>query len=132
MIARLRHFLDAHTAARFVLAGLANTAFGFVIYAAAILAAAPVWGALLAGVLSGVVFNYVTLGGYAFRQLSWRNLPRFVLSYAIVYLANLALIGLLSRRGMGLISAQALVTLPLAALSYLMMRYVVFTGRRTS
>lgn len=129
MIARLRHFLQAHTAARFVLAGLANTAFGFVVYSLAILASAPVWGALLAGVLAGVVFNYVTIGGYAFRQLSWRNFPWFVACYAAVYLTNLALIEVLSRQGLGVILAQALVTVPLAALSYVMMRFVVFTGR---
>ena len=130
MIATLRQWLEAHTAARFVLAGLANTAFGFVVYSLAILVGAPVWGALLAGVVAGVVFNYVTIGGYAFRQLSWRNFPAFVSCYATVYLANLGLIEVLSRHGMGVIIAQALVTVPLAALSYLMMRFMVFNGRR--
>jgi putative flippase GtrA len=128
VIERLRHFFGRHTAARFVLAGAANTVFGFVVYSAAILAGVPVWGAILAGVLAGLVFNYVTIGGYAFRQLSWRNFPKFVLSYAVVYLVNLGLIELLSRKALGVIQAQALVTIPLAVMSYLMMRFLVFTG----
>ncbi|MCG2593051.1 GtrA family protein [Ramlibacter sp. XY19] len=127
-MASLRGFLERHTAARFVLAGIANTAFGFVVYSGAILLGVPVWGALLAGVLAGVVFNYVTIGGYAFRQLSCRNFPWFVACYAVVYLTNLGLIELLAFRGLGVILAQAVVTVPLAVLSYLMMRYLVFTG----
>jgi putative flippase GtrA len=132
VIDRLRHVLAQHAAARFVVAGVANTAFGFIVYSAAILAGAPVWAALLAGVVAGVVFNYVTIGGYAFRQLSWRNFPLFVLCYAAVYLTNLGLIELLSRSGLGVIVAQAIVTVPLAVLSYLMMRFLVFTGRAMS
>ena len=128
----LRQLLARHSAARFVVAGMANTAFGFIVYSGGILAGVPVWGALLAGVLAGVVFNYVTIGGYAFRQLSWRNFPWFVGCYVVVYLTNLGLIELLSHRGLGVILAQALVTVPLAVLSYLMMRYMVFTGRSTS
>jgi putative flippase GtrA len=126
VITGLRHFLGRHTAARFVVAGAVNTAFGFVVYSAAILATAPVWGALLAGVVAGLGFNYVTIGGYAFRQLSWRNFPRFVLCYAAVYLTNLGCIELLSRKGTGVILAQALITIPLAGLAYLIMRFVVF------
>jgi putative flippase GtrA len=131
VIDSLRRFLAQHTAARFVVAGVGNTAFGFVVYSCAILAGMPVWGALLAGVLAGLAFNYLTIGGYAFRQLSWRNFPRFGLSYAAVYLANLGLIHLLSARGLGAIQAQALVTVPLAAFSYLMMRFMVFTDSQT-
>jgi putative flippase GtrA/SAM-dependent methyltransferase len=130
VIGGLRQLLARHTAARFMMAGVANTAFGFVVYSAAIFAWAPVWGALLAGVAAGMVFNYVTIGGYAFRQLSWRRFPRFVLCYAAVYLTNLLLIELLSRHGLGAILAQALVTVPLAVLAYLMMRFMVFTGSR--
>jgi putative flippase GtrA len=132
VIDRLRRLFAQHTAARFVLAGAVNTVFGFVVYSLAILAGVPVWGAILAGVLAGVVFNYVTIGGYAFRQLSWRNFPRFLLCYAVVYLVNLGLVELLSRKGLGVIQAQALITAPLAVMSYLMMRYLVFTGSQVA
>ena len=131
MIDRLRRLLGRHAAARFIVAGAANTAFGFAVYAGAVLARAPVWGALMAGVVAGLAFNYVTIGGYAFRQLSRRNFPWFALCYGTVYLVNLGLIELLSRKGLGVIQAQALVTVPLAVLSYLMMRFLVFTDSPT-
>jgi len=128
VIDKLQRLLGQHTAARFIVAGAANTVFGFAVYAGAVLARAPVWAALMAGVVAGLVFNYLTIGGYAFRQLSRRNFPWFALCYATVYLVNLGLIELLSHKGLGVIQAQALVTVPLAVFSYLMMRFLVFAS----
>jgi putative flippase GtrA len=116
----------AHTGARFIAAGILNTAFGFLVYGATVFAGAPVWAALLTSVLSGIVFNYVTIGGYAFRQLSRKTFPRFVGCYVLVYATNLALIELLARSGLGAVGAQAVLTLPMAGLSYLLMRHVAF------
>ena len=57
---------DAYRPVRFVIAGLLNTLFGFVIFSAAIAARVPVWAALLAGLLVGIAFNFVTTGGTCF------------------------------------------------------------------
>ena len=115
---------------RFLAAGALNTLFGFVAYTLAILADAAVWVALLSGNLAGVAFNFVTTGGYVFRDLSLKRLPKFLLTYLLIYLVNLGLINLLSPWISNLILAQAIVTLPLALASYLLMARFVFRAPR--
>ena len=68
---------------RFLVAGGVNTLFGFAVYSFCIIAGCVVWLALLAGMLSGTVFNFFTTGGYVFRELSPRLLPRFIFSYLL-------------------------------------------------
>lgn len=115
---------------RFLVAGAVNTLFGFVVYSLTILAGAAVWLALLAGILAGVAFNFVTTGGYVFRDLSPRRFPRFLLAYLLIYLVNLGLITLLSPWISNVILAQAIVTLPMALASYLLMARFVFRAPR--
>lgn len=111
---------------RFMVAGVINTLFGFVVVAIALWSGLPVWAALLVGMLSGSVFNFFTTGGYAFRQLSRQKYPRFVLCYLLVYGTNLALIELLLHWTANPLLAQAVLTIPLALLSYVLMAHWVF------
>lgn len=118
--------LRASRLLRFLLAGALNTLFGYAVYAVCILAGAPIWLALLIGMLAGTVFNFFTTGGYAFRQLSARLYPRFLACYLLLYAVNLALIeGLSAWMGKPLL-IQALLLVPLALLSYFMMARLVF------
>ena len=123
--------LRTSTFARFLVAGIFNTIFGFAAYGLAVVAGAAIWLALLISVIAGVAFNFMTLGGYAFRQLSLGRLPKFVACYALVYGINLGLIKLLSRWMDGAILAQFLLMFPMAALSYLLMRSFVFSTTRS-
>ncbi|HET9578290.1 MAG TPA: GtrA family protein, partial [Usitatibacter sp.] len=77
---------------RFGIAGVANTAFGFGVYSALVLLGMPPFAALLLATVAGVFFNFLTFGGFAFRQLHWRRLPRFLAAYGLIYLFNLALL----------------------------------------
>jgi putative flippase GtrA len=43
--------------ARCIFAGVLNTAFGWLVYSVAILFGAPVWSALIAGILFGIIFS---------------------------------------------------------------------------
>lgn len=117
---------------RFILAGGLNTLFGFGIYAAAILGGAAVWLALLFGVLAGIVFNFFTIGGYAFRQLSAGRFPRFVICYLLIYGINLGLIKFLSQWVQGAIVIQFVLLFPMAATSYLLMRSFVFSAPQSA
>lgn len=116
---------------RFGIAGLLNSVFGFAIYGFALVLGVPLWLALLFGLLAGIVFNFITTGGYVFRDLSAKRIPRFVAAYAIVYLANLILIWTIIHWLTDRIMAQAVITAPLAVLSYVLMSRFVFVEERT-
>ena len=111
---------------RFIVAGIVNSLFGFMVVAIALWSGLPVWAALLAGMLLGSVFNFFTTGGYAFRQLSRQKYPRFVLCYLLVYGTNLALIELLLPWTGDPLIAQGILLVPLALLSYVLMARWVF------
>ena len=111
---------------RFGLAGLANTAFSLLTYAGAIHLGLATWLALLVALFAGLAFNFVSMGGYAFRDLSVQRLPRFVGCYAVTYLINLGGLHLLVASGIGPIAAQLMVTPPVAAFSYFALSRFVF------
>jgi putative flippase GtrA len=114
---------------RFLVAGGVNTLFGFAVYSICIVAGMAVWLALLVGMLSGTVFNFITTGGYVFRELSLIRFPRFVICYLLVYGINLMLIELISIWLNSKILSQAIITFPLALLSYFLMVRFVFSAK---
>lgn len=118
--------LPRSQAVRFVLVGALNALFGYAVFSAFALAGSPNWLSVLGGNLAGVAFNFVTTGGLVFRQLAWRNLPRFVLCYGALVVTNTILLGLLEGPVGGKLQAQALLTVPLAALSYVLLSRWVF------
>lgn len=114
---------------RFLFAGLLNTAFGYAIFAAGLRAGATPALALLVATVSGVFFNFFTTGRLVFGSSAVRRLPRFVLSYCVIYLINLALLTLLTRAGVSALAAQAL-SLPIVVVcSFLILRRFVFADR---
>lgn len=111
---------------RFLIAGGVNTLFGFLVYSAAILLGLPVWQALLAGNVTGVGFNFLTTGGYVFRDLSVSRFFRFSLAYSVIYLVNFALVMWLQRWIASTILIQVGLTVPMALGSYILMAKFVF------
>ena len=111
---------------RFIIAGGANTVFGFIIYSICILTGSAVWVALLISTTFGTAFNFLTASSYVFRELSLSRIPRFIICYLIIYLINLMLIDLVSIWLKNMITAQAIISLPLASLSYILMKHFVF------
>lgn len=114
------------TFVRFLIAGAVNTLFGFLIYGTAIWLGLDVWQALLAGILAGMVFNFITTGGYAFRDLSGRKYLRFCVAYVLIYFVNLTLVMWLKRWIPNTIVIQGVVTIPMAIGSYILMAKFVF------
>lgn len=112
--------------ARFILVGALNALFGFAVFSGFALLGAPNWLGVLGGNVAGLAFNFVTSGGLVFRQLAWRNLPRFAVCYGVLMAINTFLLALLEAPAGGKIHAQAVLTLPLAAISYLLLSRWVF------
>ena len=111
---------------RFILAGGVNTLFGLAVYSVAITFSAPVWGALLLANATGVAFNFVTTGGFVFRNMLLSRFPCFLATYLAIYLINWTLIAWLTTWVPNPIYAQAVLTVPIAILSYHMLNRYVF------
>lgn len=112
---------------RFALVGGINTLFGFAVYALGVVADLPVSLALFLGMLAGTFFNFFTTGAYVFRQLAFSRYPHFVASYLLVYGLNVLFMHIFLLWMSDKLLIQAILTIPLAALSYLAMSRLVFT-----
>ena len=123
---QLIRWLSRHRPARFLLAGVVNTLFGLTVYVGGIFAGLTPWLAILVSTVAGVAFNFLSFGGYAFRELSLRRLPRFVCSYAATYLFNLAAFHALSNWLGSAIWCQVILTPVVALFSYWSMSNFVF------
>lgn len=120
--------LAQHRGVRFVVAGGVNAIFGFTTYSATILFGLPVWVALVVANVAGVAFNFMTMGRYVFQNLVLARFPRFLSSYVLLYFVNLAAIDQLSAWIPGKIVGQAILTIPMALLSYVILRRFVFAA----
>jgi len=114
---------------RFLVAGGVNTLFGFGVNIAVMLAGSPVWLSMLTGTVAGIAFNFFTHGSYAFRDLSAKRLPRYLVGYAVVYLIGLGAFHVLQLVVRGPIACQTLLVIPMALVSYLIMSRFVFRKR---
>jgi len=108
-----------------------NTLFGWVIYALSVYLGAQPWLALIISTMTGIAFNFFSLGGYAFRDLAMRRLPRYLTAYGALYAGNVVCLALLQRWVPNAIWAQLILTPLMAACSFLMMSRWVFIGART-
>jgi putative flippase GtrA len=114
------------TLARFFIAGSVNALFGWCAYSITILIGVKPWAALVAGNVMGVAFNFLTLGGYAFRDLSLARLPSFFAVYTSLYAINLFGLHAISLWIAQPIWAQLILTPPMALLSFVLLSYFVF------
>jgi putative flippase GtrA len=113
--------------ARFGFAGAVNTVFGFAVYAGLVVAGLPPAVALLVATIAGVFFNFVSFGRLAFRRLEAKRLPRFLAAYAVIYVANLALLESVRRlTPLGPIVAQLGCLAVIAPAAFLLLKTRVF------
>lgn len=114
---------------RFFLVGGVNTVFGYGAYALFLLIGLHyVWAALL-GTVAGVIFNFFTTGRLVFDRSTSGGLFRFVAVYAVMYLLNVAALWVLDRFGLNPYVSGLILILPMACVSYLLMRRFVFKER---
>lgn len=121
MIARAR-LLEI---ARYLVAGVVNTAFGYGLYAGLIWLGLDRYVAQAIGYVLGTGFNYLTYSRHVFTDAGPAK-ARFVASYAVNYLINLAGLKAVSHLIPNPYVAGAVTTLGVVALNYLVLRRLVF------
>jgi putative flippase GtrA len=111
---------------RFLAVGVLNTAFGYIIFAAGVLAGLASGIALAIAMVIGVIFNFFTLGRLVFDSRDPTRLPRFVGVYALTYVVNLMLLSLWEGAGVGPLLAQVACLPVTVSLTFVLMRVLVF------
>ena len=111
---------------RFIIAGIVNTLFGWIIFSLLILLGKSVSISLFFGMTLGILFNYLTIGGYAFRKFSKKIFIKFVASNLFIYFLNLFILKNLEDIISNVIYAQLALIPFLALLSFLIMKKIVF------
>ena len=115
---------------RFLVVGAINTIFSYIVYAILILAGAHYSLATLISTVLGVIFNFFTTGRIVFRNMDNKSFLSFVLVYAFTYLVNILLLRwLIDGLAMEKLLAGALVTLPVALLSYVLNAKLTFSEK---
>jgi putative flippase GtrA len=112
---------------RFLLIGCLNITVGYGLFAAFIILGLPSALALLIATVIGVLFNYLSTGRLVFTWHTSSRLWLFVLSYAVVYVINVAALLGLERMSVPALLAQALLLPPIVGLAFLLNKYVVFS-----
>ena len=109
---------------RFGVVGLLNAGFGYAVFA--LLIRGGIWPsvALIGAAVAGTLFNFQTSQRLVFRSRG--DAVRFVGVYAVVLAVNWSALFALRRWGLPDLESQALLTLPIAALSFLGQRRFVF------
>lgn len=111
---------------RFLAIGILNTAFGYGCYAALLFIGLHYSMAALIATACGVLFNFKSTGRLVFRSSDNRRIFRFMASYALLYLLNVAVLSLLTAVGIDPYVGGALLLPPAAALAFLLNKRWVF------
>lgn len=111
---------------RFLFVGGLNTLFSYVIYAILILLNVHFTVATLISTILGIIFNFFTTGSIVFRNRKLSLMLRFFLVYGFTYLVNILLLSFFETKQVDMLIAGAIVTLPVALLSYFLNAKLVF------
>jgi len=114
---------------RFLLVGGLNTLFGYAVFAGCVLAGLHYALAALVGNVLGILFNFVTTGGLVFSSRDRSKLLPFLGVYGINYLLGVLIMKAFQALGVHVLATAAVLTLPMAALSYHLNRIWVFEPR---
>lgn len=109
-------FSTPETMLRFLLAGVANTAVGYSIYAVAVLMGLPAQLALAVQFVLGSLWNFRVHARHVFLVRGWDRLPAYLASYLLLYAGNALALRMVMGQGLGPLVAQ-LVVLPFVVIA---------------
>ena len=110
---------------RYYQAGAVNTAFGYGLFAMMIWGGFNLYAAQVFAYVLGTAFNYLTFSRYTFADQA-ADKTRFALSYAVNYLANLAVLWGFDQFIHSPYLAGFLTILVVSALNYVVLKRFVF------
>ncbi len=113
---------------RFLIAGGINTIFGYCVFAALIFLRFHYAVAVLLSTVMGVLFNFKTTGKLVFGNSDNRLIFKFVSVYAVLYLINTGFLKVFNFYRVNMYLSGAVLLLPMALLSFFMLRSFVFEG----
>ena len=115
--------------AKFLGVGVINTAFGYGVFALLIFAGVRAIPSLVITYVVGVMFNFITTGGFVFDHFHRSALLRFIAAYVVVFLVNAGLYEILAGSGATPLVAQAICLPIMAVLSFFIFKFHVFNPR---
>lgn len=119
------HAKESH-AIRYLVVGALNTAFSYLIYAFCIYIGFRFQFANLIALILGIIFSFKTQGHFVFQNPNNRLFGRYVISWIVIYIASIFLIGQIINFGFNAYWA-GLFALPFSVgLSYMAQKYFVF------
>ena len=130
--AKLVNLIKKHKFARFLLVGAINTLFGYFLYGSLILIGLNYKYAVLLATIIGVLFNFQTTGKLVFGSKNNKLIFRFVLVYVVTFLLNVEALRIVDAIDIGIeqktkmLIAGAILLLPMAVLSFVLMKLFVF------
>ena len=113
---------------RFLIVGVLNTAFGYLLFGLFLWAGLRPQPALALAFASGVIWNYATHARLVFGTRGLVQLPTYALAYLGLYGVNALGLQVLLGTGLSPFVAQGVVVLPVAMLAYVVIGRVL-TGR---
>ena len=111
---------------RFLIVGGINTAFGYGIFALLIFLKVHYAAAALLSTIIGVLFNFKTTGRLVFESKDNSLIFKFVGVYAIIYVINIASLGVFNFFKVDMYLAGAVMLLPMAMLAFVLNKNLVF------
>ncbi|MCB1440708.1 MAG: GtrA family protein [Nitratireductor sp.] len=110
---------------RFLAVGLGNTAFGYSVYALAVVAGLTPQLALILQFVLGVLWNYTLHARLVFSVNGWTRFPLYIGAYLLIYTINATSLRILLAEGIGPLLAQLLILPFIVALSWLLIGRVM-------
>jgi putative flippase GtrA len=124
----VRQILE-HRFVRFLLVGVLNTVFGYGIFAVALLLGLHYALASALATVSGILFNFKTMGTLVFGRPDHRLLGRFLGVYGFIYVLGVLCLKLAHQLDLNLFLVGAFLILPLAVVSFMLNWLFVFGVR---
>lgn len=119
---------DHGTAARFVRflgVGVLNTGFGYLMFALLVFAGLGPQPALALAFAVGILWNYLTHARLVFGTAGSQRLLPYAAAYGVIYLINAGALHYALSLGFAPLVAQFVLVLPMAALSFIFISYVL-------